>query len=95
MTLSKGEIQGIANLARIDLDEQGQQKFEEEINRILEMIAEMQQVDTTNVAPVSHPLGGGQRLRGDKVCSRDNRKLVMPNAPSAEAGFFLVPKVIE
>ncbi|MAW34069.1 MAG: Asp-tRNA(Asn)/Glu-tRNA(Gln) amidotransferase GatCAB subunit C [Proteobacteria bacterium] len=95
MTLSQKEIQKIANLAQIEMSDSEQLKIQQEINRILAMIAEMQKIDTANVEAVSHPLGGQQRLREDKITSNDTRKSVLSNAPSEEENLFMVPKVIE
>jgi aspartyl-tRNA(Asn)/glutamyl-tRNA(Gln) amidotransferase subunit C len=44
---------------------------------------------------MAHPLGGGQRLREDAVTESDVREAAMRNAPAAQDGLFLVPRVIE
>ncbi len=95
MTLTLSEIRKIADLAHIKMEDSEYEKLAKEINKILEMISQMQSVDTSKVTPVSHPTGGTQRLREDEVSVTDCTSLVMPNAPLEEKNLFLVPKVIE
>jgi aspartyl-tRNA(Asn)/glutamyl-tRNA(Gln) amidotransferase subunit C len=66
-----------------------------QLNDIFAMIEKMQRIDTAGVAPMAHPLGGHQRLREDRVTETDARQANMSNAPQAEDGLFLVPRVVE
>ena len=59
------------------------------------LVEQMQAVDTDDVLPMAHPLEMSQRLRVDEVTETNQRELYQSNAPQAEAGLFLVPKVIE
>jgi len=65
------------------------------LGRILQLVEEMQSVDTQGVEPVSNPLDGIQRLREDRVTEEDQRELFLANAPESEQGLFLVPRVVE
>ena len=67
----------------------------EQINDILAMVDQMSAVDTTGVAPMSHPQEMTQRLRADRVTETDQRELFQKLAPAVEDGLYLVPKVIE
>ncbi len=95
MGLSVSDIRKIADLAYMKMDDSEYEELEREINSILEMIAEMQQVDTSNIKPVSHPTGETQGLRKDQATATDCTKLVMANAPLEQENLFLVPKVID
>lgn len=95
MSLTHDDIQRIAHLARIEITPAEVERAREQLNGIFELIAQMQAVDTSGVEPMSHPLGGGQRLRDDLVSEIPDRDANMRNAPAAEDGLFLVPKVIE
>ena len=96
MPLTLDDVARIAHLARIELAPAEAEKALAQLNGIFELIARMQAVDTAGVEPMSHPLGGGQRLRDDEVTERDDaREPNMRNAPARERGLFLVPKVIE
>ena len=55
----------------------------------------MNSVDTKSIEPMSHPLNVFQPLRKDKVTEKNDRENLQKNAPSIQAGLFMVPKVIE
>jgi aspartyl-tRNA(Asn)/glutamyl-tRNA(Gln) amidotransferase subunit C len=59
------------------------------------MIEQLQSVDTAGIEPMSHPLGGGQRLREDRAGAQADREALMRNAPARQDGLFLVPRVLD
>ena len=65
------------------------------LSRIIDFVNQLNEADTTDVAPMAHPLNMAQRLRDDAVTESDQRLRYQTNAPRVEAGFYLVPKVIE
>ena len=95
MSLKLDDVHRIAHLARIRIDDDQARATLAQLNDIFEMIGRMQRVDTTGVEPMFHPLGGAQRLRDDAVTESIDREANLGNAPSHDAGLFLVPKVIE
>jgi aspartyl-tRNA(Asn)/glutamyl-tRNA(Gln) amidotransferase subunit C len=95
MALTLDDVARIAHLARIEITEAQARHTLDQLNDIFALIAKMQAVDTSGVVPMSHPLGGGQRLREDVVTETDGREANMANAPAQQDGLFLVPKVIE
>lgn len=95
MPLSLDDVRRIAHLARIELTDAETGLMLDELNGIFSLIADMQAVDTGGVEPMSHPLGGSQRLREDAVSEAEDREANMRNAPAREDGLFLVPRVIE
>ena len=95
MALTEDDVARIAHLARIEISDVERRATLAQLNDIFAMIARMQQIDTTGVAPMSHPLGGHQRLREDRVTEADAREGNMANAPEAQDGLFLVPRVVE
>ena len=62
---------------------------------ILEMIEELQEVNTGDIEPMAHPLQMTQRLRDDEVTEFNDREKYQKNTDFAEDGFYKVPKVIE
>ena len=62
---------------------------------ILDMIEELQDVDTGDIEPMAHPLQMTQRLRDDEVTEFNDREKYQKNTEFAEDGFYKVPKVIE
>ncbi|MEX0960713.1 MAG: Asp-tRNA(Asn)/Glu-tRNA(Gln) amidotransferase subunit GatC [Burkholderiales bacterium] len=95
MSLSLDDVRRIAHLARIEVTDSETEQVLVQMNSIFELIEQMRAVDTAGIEPMSHPLGGSQRLRDDAVTESDNREANMRNAPAREDGLFLVPRVIE
>ncbi len=103
MALNEQDVARIARLARIELTPEKLQRARGELNDMLGLIERLQSVDTTGVEPLAHPLSVHEevvlRLRDDAVTepagSEARRAELMANAPAAQDGLFLVPKVIE
>lgn len=95
MSLSIDDVRRIAHLARIRVGEGEAEQYRNQLNGIFDLIAEMQAVDTTGVAPMAHARDVYQRLREDAVTETDRRAAYQSVAPQTEAGLYLVPKVIE
>ena len=102
MSLTLNDVNRIARLSRLELDEQEQAQALLELNSMLGLIEQLQSVDTNGVTPLAHPLSVHEeislRLREDTVTetsSLENRAELMANAPAESNGLFLVPKVIE
>lgn len=66
-----------------------------QLSGIFDLIAEMQAVDTSGIAPMSHAQDVAQRLRADTVTESNQREAFQAIAPQVEGGLYLVPKVIE
>ena len=95
MALEKSDVEKIAHLARLQIDDNEAQEVAGRISSILNMIDQMQSIDTDAVAPLAHPFDAVQRLRPDVVTEIDQRSYLQQNAPATQDGLYLVPKVIE
>lgn len=95
MSIDTDEVKRIAHLARLRLDEQELADYSATLSRILGLIEQMNEVDTTGVVPMAHPLDMELRLRADAVTEPDQREKFQKIAPATEAGLYLVPRVIE
>lgn len=95
MALTLSDVKRIAHLARIEVTDAEAWQALGQLNDIFKLIEQLQSVDTSGVEPMSHPLGGSQRLREDIARPTENREASMRNAPARQDGLFLVPKVIE
>ncbi len=95
MSLKKSDVEKIAHLARLAVNEDELVSVASDLSNILSLVEEMNQVDTTGVTPMAHPLHMVQRLRDDEVTEQDNREQFQSIAPATENGLYLVPKVIE
>ncbi|MBU0501268.1 MAG: Asp-tRNA(Asn)/Glu-tRNA(Gln) amidotransferase subunit GatC [Gammaproteobacteria bacterium] len=95
MSLERQEVEKITHLARIAVGEAEMDALARSLSGILDFVEQMSAVDTQGVEPMAHPLHMAQRLRPDQVTEQDQRERFQSIAPEAEAGLYLVPKVIE
>ena len=95
MSVKESEIEKIATLARIRIDQHDVPEVADRINDILAMFDKMQSVDTSGIEPMANPLDATQRLRADTITETEQRANFQAIAPNTEQGLYLVPKVIE
>ena len=95
MSIDKSDIEHLCNLSKLNLDEEEQSVFLSQMQSILDMIEELQEVDTGDIEPMAHPLQMTQRLRDDEVTEFNDREKYQENTDFVEDGFYKVPKVIE
>ncbi|HRF43580.1 MAG TPA: Asp-tRNA(Asn)/Glu-tRNA(Gln) amidotransferase subunit GatC [Candidatus Competibacteraceae bacterium] len=93
--LGTAEVAKIAHLARLAIREEEAPAYASNLSAILELVEQMNAVDTTGVTPMAHPLDMAQRLRPDEISETNHRECFQAIAPRTEAGLYLVPKVIE
>jgi len=95
MSLDKNDVEKIAHLARLSIAEDDIPGYADNLSNILEMVEQMNAVDTDKVSPMAHPHDAFQRLREDVVTEENQREHFQKNAPEVENGLYLVPQVIE
>jgi aspartyl-tRNA(Asn)/glutamyl-tRNA(Gln) amidotransferase subunit C len=95
MAINRADVEKIAHLARLRVNESEIEKVAGRISDILALIDQMQAIDTSGVEPLSHPLDAVQRLRADQVTESNQRDYLQSIAPNSSNGLYLVPKVIE
>lgn len=95
VSLTKEQVQHIATLARLQLEEGEFDDVVAKLSRIVDFVDQLQAAPTDEVLPMAHPLNMSQRLRADEVAETNQREFIQENAPSTEDGYYLVPKVIE
>ena len=95
MKVTREVVEKIAELAKLQIPEDDFDVVMENLSRILDLVEEMQSVDTTGVEPMANPLDATQTLRPDTITEQDHRDLYQEIAPDTRDGFYLVPKVIE
>jgi aspartyl-tRNA(Asn)/glutamyl-tRNA(Gln) amidotransferase subunit C len=94
------EVERVAELASLELTPEEIPGMVGNLNAILDYVAELNELDTTGVAPLAQitelpGAGGSSELRQDSIEPSLNRAAVMPEAPESDGRFFKVPKVIE
>jgi len=95
MSLGPDEVSKIAYLARLEINENDIPDYARNLSDILDFVEQLGAARTEGVEPMAHPVHAVQRLRPDVVTETNQRDKYQQNAPQAEAGLFLVPKVIE
>ena len=95
MSIERQEIEKLATLARIAIDDSTINEVSERLSSVLALVDQLQAADTTGVTAMSHPMQAIQRLREDEVTELNQREALQTVAPDTENGLFLVPKVIE
>lgn len=95
MAISNDEVRAMARLARLAIAPDDIPGYAQQLSSILVFVARMDEIDTSTVEPLAHPLDLIARLRPDRVSEIDQRELFQSLAPEVERGLYLVPKVIE
>jgi aspartyl-tRNA(Asn)/glutamyl-tRNA(Gln) amidotransferase subunit C len=98
MPITRIDVEKIAELARLELTAQETELFTEQLSSIIGYVEKLNELDTTEVPPMSHcaPSGGDSEYakRDDEVRPSLGQRLAVENAPDSEAGYFKVPRVI-
>ena len=95
MSISRHDVEYVARLSRLDLDEETIEKMTQQVGQILDYISKLNELDTKNVEPMSHPSSLQNVLREDEPRRSLDRDDSLLNAPDRFEGFFKVPRVIE
>ncbi|MDF1653541.1 MAG: Asp-tRNA(Asn)/Glu-tRNA(Gln) amidotransferase subunit GatC [Coxiellaceae bacterium] len=95
MALTSKDIDKAARLAKLDIADEHHDALIQELEGILELVDQLNSVDTNHVKPLAHPLDQSQPLRHDTVSESNQRETFQQLAPEVRDGFYLVPKVIE
>jgi len=98
--VSVEDVKRVAELAHLELAADETPGMVQDLNAILDYVAELDELDTSGVAPLAQVselegAGGASALRADQPLPSLPRDLVMAEAPEADGVFFKVPKVIE
>ena len=94
--ISEDEVKKIAILSQLALPE-GEKltEIQDSLSDILDLVRQLEAIDTANVTPLAHPIEMVQRLREDVVTEENERVLLQESAPLTADGFYLVPKIID
>lgn len=95
MSVDQKTVRHIARLARIAVRDDELEALAKELNGILNWVEQLGEVDTADVEPMTSAVAMAIKMRDDVVTETNLQKEVMRNAPGAEDGFFVVPKVVE
>jgi aspartyl-tRNA(Asn)/glutamyl-tRNA(Gln) amidotransferase subunit C len=95
MSVDQATVRRIAHLARIKLDDSDVPQMQDELNAILAFVEQLNEVDVADVQPMTSVIPMSMKMRLDEVTDGGKPAAILGNAPAAEDGFFVVPKVVE
>jgi aspartyl-tRNA(Asn)/glutamyl-tRNA(Gln) amidotransferase subunit C len=95
-TFSRGDVERLARLARLELSEEEQDLFARQLSGILAYAEQVQRADTSGVDPTPYTLAATGPMREDVVRPSLDRAVALESAPAAseEAGLYKVPRVL-
>ncbi|MEX0839182.1 MAG: Asp-tRNA(Asn)/Glu-tRNA(Gln) amidotransferase subunit GatC [Parvibaculum sp.] len=95
MSVDQKTVRHIARLARIAVRDDELEALEKELNGILDWVEQLGEVNVDGVEPMTSAVEVAMKMRDDVVVVQNLQKEVTRNAPGAEDGFYVVPKVVE
>ena len=87
-------IENVCILAKLSLSEEAKKKAKEDMQKMLDYVEKLDELDTEGVEPLSHIFGDQNVFREDVVTNGDNKEAMLANAPKAKEGQYQVPKTI-
>jgi aspartyl-tRNA(Asn)/glutamyl-tRNA(Gln) amidotransferase subunit C len=95
MTLTLNEVDHIALLARLELSREEKERYQQQLSAILDHVAQLQELDTSQIQTTSSVLPPCARLREDEALPGLSTRQTLQNAPAAEKDQFRVPPVLD
>lgn len=95
MKIDKELVDKIAHLARLEFNDEQKIKIESDLNRILDFMESLNELDTTNVEPLIYLSEETNVLRKDELKQETSHEDALKNAPKKDSDYFRVPKVID
>jgi aspartyl-tRNA(Asn)/glutamyl-tRNA(Gln) amidotransferase subunit C len=93
--LTAQEVQHIAQLARLQLTPEEEQKYQQQLSSILEYVSQLSQVETASVAPTSQVTGLLNITQADQITEPHNQEDLIKQAPQAADGYVKVKAVFK
>lgn len=93
--LTKDQVQHVAKLAKLRFSDDELDDFTNEFGRIIDMVEQLQEVDTEGVKPTYHGNELINVMRDDIAKERNKTKELLSNAPQSEGSFIKVPAILE
>ena len=87
-------IENVCILAKLSLSDEVKEKAKEDMQKMLDYVEKLDELDTDGVEPLSHIFGDQNVFREDVVTNGDNKEAMLANAPKAKEGQYQVPKTI-
>ena len=93
--VSRADVERVASLARLSLSDEEAERLVVELDSLLAYVETLQELDTSGIAPTSHPISLPTPMRDDQSVAVMDPELAVANAPESAETAFVVPKVID
>ena len=93
--MDKKTVTTISYLSRLKIDNDKEEKIINDLGNIIEFVDQLNEVDTTEITPLTNPLEKTAKTRKDIITAKNLKKELLEVAPSANEDYFLVPRVVE
>ncbi|MCI8373084.1 MAG: Asp-tRNA(Asn)/Glu-tRNA(Gln) amidotransferase subunit GatC [Lachnospiraceae bacterium] len=93
--ISDETIEYVGILAKLELSGEEKEQAKKDIGSMLDYIDKLNELDTTNIEPMSHVFPVHNVFREDIVTNGDDREQILANAPEEKNGAFMVPKTFD
>lgn len=95
MKIDSQTVDKLANLAKLEFDEDGKKEIAKDLNRIVEFVEKLSELDTTNVEPLIYLSEDTNVMRDDVVKQETTQQEALKNVPVKDSDYIKVPKVID
>ena len=95
MKLTKDQVKHVAKLANLPLSADEEEKYSEQLSKILDYIDQLNSVDTKDVEPTFNVSGQSNVVREDEAETSLNQEDALSNASKKENGFFVTKGVFQ
>lgn len=95
MSTDLATLRKLAHLSRLELDQSKEEKLLGELNKILNWVEQLRELDTDNVEPLVHLSHEINVLRVDEARNTVSHQEGLRNAPRKDSDYFRVPKVLD
>jgi aspartyl-tRNA(Asn)/glutamyl-tRNA(Gln) amidotransferase subunit C len=95
MEVNNEMVDKLAHLARLQFSSLEKEEIKSDLQKMIQFVEKLNEVDTTGIAPILHMSDGINVLREDVVKGSIERSTGLKNAPKQDGAFFKVPKVIK
>lgn len=95
MSITSQDVEQLARVARLTLNEEEKKQFASQLNYIIAHIDKLKAIDTAGVAPSLHAVSLQNVMRADVSQPSWSKESILANAPQTQEGFFHVPRIME
>ena len=93
--INRDTVDKLATLSRLEFNGKEKEEIINDLNRMLEFVSKLEELDTSSVAPLIYMNDEKNVLREDEVKQTISQKEALSNAPKKDSDYFKVPKVVE